>query len=87
MRFLLVALAVMVAGASAASILDATLDAQWNEYKTVHNKQYASNGEDLTRRAIWEKNLKYINSHNLEATFGKHTYTLKMNAFGDLVII
>jgi cathepsin L len=74
----------LIAGASAASILDATLDAQWEEFKTFHGKQYASNGEETARRVIWEKNLKYINSHNLEATFGKHSYTLKMNAFGDL---
>jgi cathepsin L len=33
---------------------------------------------------IWESNLKYINKHNEEAGNGRHSYTLKMNKFGDL---
>lgn len=36
------------------------------------------------RRAIWEKNLLYIESHNIEASNGKHSFFLKMNKFGDL---
>ena len=37
------------------------------------------------RRLIWEKNLKNIERHNMEADQGKHTYRQKMNQFGDLV--
>jgi len=59
------------------------LDALWKEYKTAHGKQYDGQFE-IVRRLIWESNLKHIQHHNLEFDMGKHTYTLGMNAFGDL---
>jgi cathepsin K len=34
---------------------------------------------------IWEKNVKMIEKHNLEADLGVHTYTMKVNQFADLV--
>ena len=37
------------------------------------------------RRGIWEKNLAYVRRHNLEADMGKHTYTLGMNEYADMV--
>ena len=40
--------------------------------------------EDDLRRLIWEENLKRVALHNLEASIGKHTYTLAMNEFADL---
>lgn len=39
----------------------------------------------MTRRLIWEKNLKYINTHNLEHALGVHTFELAMNHLGDMV--
>lgn len=38
----------------------------------------------MKRRLIWEKNLIYIESHNMQAMNGLHHYYLKMNKFGDL---
>jgi hypothetical protein len=35
----------------------------------------------------WENNLKIIAQHNKEADAGEHTFTLGMNAYGDMVNI
>jgi len=78
----LVILAALIACASAASIFDVTLDTHWANYKEVHGKDYGK--DDTVKRLIWEANLNYINKHNEEANNGLHTYTLKMNKFGDL---
>ena len=39
----------------------------------------------ISRRNIWESNLKIVNDHNLQADFGVHTYWLGMNKYADLV--
>jgi len=80
----LIVLAVLVACASAASIFDVTLDSHWENFKTVHMKNYASNKEETLRRLTWESNLRYVNQHNAEAEAGQHTYTLRMNKYGDM---
>jgi len=36
-------------------------------------------------RAAWEDNLNIVQTHNLEADLGVHTYYLGMNKFADLV--
>ena len=41
--------------------------------------------DEISRRLIWEKNLKHISIHNLEASLGVHTYELAMNHLGDMV--
>lgn len=74
----------MISCASAASIFDVTLDSYWNSYKQEHSKLYQSSEEETVRRLTWEANLKYISQHNDEASLGKHTFTLKMNKFGDM---
>jgi cathepsin L len=58
-------------------------DQHWQLWKGVHNKQY-SVAEESVRRAIWESNLKIVESHNLEADLGVHTFWLGMNAYADM---
>lgn len=43
--------------------------------------------DEVARRLIWEKNLKYINTHNLEHALGIHTFELAMNHLGDMVSV
>ncbi|XP_066193922.1 cathepsin K [Sylvia atricapilla] len=60
------------------------LDTQWELWKKTHRKQYNGQADEVTRRLIWEKNLKYINTHNLEHALGVHTFELAMNHLGDM---
>ncbi|KAL4216763.1 hypothetical protein ACF0H5_024486 [Mactra antiquata] len=76
---ILVTLAVVAMGQK----FDSKLDNEWKEYMVAHNKNYMY-GEEMSRRAIWEKNLAYINQHNLEADRGVHTFWLGMNQYGDM---
>lgn len=36
---------------------------------------------------MWEKNLKMIDKHNEEYDLGNHSFTVAMNAFGDMVSV
>ncbi|NXT77777.1 CATK protein, partial [Zapornia atra] len=61
------------------------LDAQWDLWKKTYGKQYNGAADEAARRRIWEKNLKYINTHNLEHALGAHSFELAMNHLGDMV--
>ncbi|NXK53508.1 CATK protein, partial [Chauna torquata] len=63
------------------------LDAQWDLWKKTYCKQYNGEADEVARRLIWEKNLKYINTHNLEHALGAHTFELAMNHLGDMVSV
>jgi len=82
MRFLI--LAAIIVCASAASLSQEPLDNAWSEFKVQHGKKYNSKNEELSRRAIWEKNMQFIQTHNLQYALGKKTFTVGMNKFGDL---
>ncbi|XP_033927014.1 cathepsin K isoform X2 [Melopsittacus undulatus] len=60
------------------------LDAHWDLWKRTHRKQYNGKEEEAARRQIWERNLKYINTHNLEHALGVHSFELAMNHLGDM---
>lgn len=59
------------------------LNADWEAYKTRFGRKYESL-TDISRRLIWEENLRYIQQHNLEHDLGKHTYTLGLNEYADM---
>ncbi|XP_037356028.1 cathepsin S [Talpa occidentalis] len=63
---------------------DATLDRHWLLWKNTYGKQYTGKNEEVARRLIWEKNLKYVMLHNLEHSMGMHSYDLGMNHLADM---
>lgn len=76
---------VLLLAASALSHLDeASLDAQWEEWRTTHRKEYNGLDEEGIRKAIWEKNMRMIEAHNQEAALGMHSFELGMNHLGDM---
>ncbi|KAM9383903.1 cathepsin S, ortholog 1 [Pholidichthys leucotaenia] len=56
----------------------------WEEWKLKHSKVYDNQTEIIFRRAVWEKNLLLVLRHNLEASAGKHSFTLGMNQLADM---
>ncbi|KAK1344479.1 hypothetical protein QTO34_013176 [Cnephaeus nilssonii] len=69
--------------ASAAPKRYGSLEARWHQWKATHRKVYGPN-EEGWRRSVWEKNMKMIDLHNQEYNLGRQTFTLAMNAFGDM---
>lgn len=67
-----------------AAAMFGSLDTHWELWKKTYGKQYDSKAEGLRRRELWEKNLRLISIHNLEASLGLHTYDVSMNHMGDL---
>jgi cathepsin L len=79
-----IALCLLFVSVYSAPAYNTELDAPWALFKRTYEKQYASVEEEINRRSIWEANLAMIRNHNLESDLGVHTYTLKMNQFGDM---
>ncbi|KAM7382909.1 hypothetical protein PAMP_002604 [Pampus punctatissimus] len=76
---------VLLLVASALAHLDeAALDAQWEQWKVTHRKEYNGLDEEGIRRSIWEKNMLMIEAHNQEAALGMHSYEMGMNQLGDM---
>ncbi|XP_071099905.1 cathepsin L-like [Haliotis cracherodii] len=76
-RFAVVALLAAVAVA-------VDLNRVWDIFKTSYNKNYLTEENEVVRRMVWENNVKYIQTHNLEADRGLHTYRLGVNEYADL---
>ncbi|XP_076844522.1 cathepsin K-like [Brachyhypopomus gauderio] len=76
----------LVLGPLTTALGTATLDSEWDSWKTTHRREYNGLGEEAVRRTIWEKNMRIIESHNQEYELGIHTYELGMNQFGDMTV-
>ncbi|XP_063803110.1 cathepsin S-like [Pseudophryne corroboree] len=63
---------------------DPSLDNHWQLWAKTHQKLYDNKEDELTRRVIWEENLKFITVHNLEYSLGVQSYEVGMNHLGDL---
>lgn len=77
-------LAILIIYADAHLTRDPSLDSHWQLWKKTHQKEYNNENEELMRRLNWEKNLRFINLHNLEHSMGMHSYQVGMNQFGDM---
>ncbi|KAG7271643.1 hypothetical protein CRUP_033967 [Coryphaenoides rupestris] len=82
---LCVCLLMLAAPALGHPLDEVTLDAQWDQWKTTHRREYNRMDEEGIRRAIWEKNARMIAAHNEEAALGMHSYELGMNHMGDML--
>ncbi|CAF0775076.1 unnamed protein product [Adineta steineri] len=56
----------------------------WNLFKRIHQKNYINAREEQYRLSVFKNNVDMINRHNFEADLGLHSYTLKINQFGDM---
>uniref|UniRef100_UPI00398EA4E2 procathepsin L-like isoform X1 n=2 Tax=Pristiophorus japonicus TaxID=55135 RepID=UPI00398EA4E2 len=72
-----------ILAAASGHTFDSTLDEDWKNWKSQHEKQYTEE-EETYRRLVWEDNMRFIEQHNLEHSMGKHTFTVGINQFGDL---
>ncbi|KAK7092520.1 procathepsin L-like [Littorina saxatilis] len=79
----MVALFVLALLVAAAAGRDLRMDGRWQSYMSTHGKVY-SMGEEVLRRAIWEDNVQYIETHNRAADQGEHSYWLGENQFADM---
>jgi len=60
--------------------------AEWEAFKTTHDKSYESAEEELYRKTIFHKNLKFIEMHNYLHAKGVKSFTVGVNHFADLEV-
>lgn len=58
---------------------------EWEGWKILHQKNYSTATEEKFRMKIFMENKARIAKHNGRAHMGHHSYTLKMNHYGDLL--
>lgn len=63
---------------------DAQLEEEWNAFKSSYEKKYVNDAEEAKRKAIFIRNKRKIDAHNVRAANNEHSYHLRMNHFGDL---
>ncbi|XP_072174331.1 cathepsin L2-like [Diadema setosum] len=79
-----IVLAMCVFGSMAVSLFTQDFDLEFDQWKALYGKTYASVEEETMKRLTWQQNVKMIVKHNLEHQRGLHTYRLGMNEFGDM---
>ena len=55
-----------------------------SSWMTKHSKTYATPKEEASRFEVFKNNLEYILEHNVKFSMGKSSFTMSMNAHGDL---
>merc|ERR1712191_14986 len=74
----LIAISALAATAAAAS-----LNTEWNQFKSRFGKSYTAT-EEARRMAIFKENKAFVERHNLDHQAGRETYSVAMNKFTDL---
>uniref|UniRef100_A0A1B6KHV5 Cathepsin propeptide inhibitor domain-containing protein n=1 Tax=Graphocephala atropunctata TaxID=36148 RepID=A0A1B6KHV5_9HEMI len=58
--------------------------AQWELFKVTHEKEYATEVEELKRKTIFLGNLRFVREHNAKFEKGEVTFDVEINHFADL---
>jgi len=80
-----IVLAAIVAAACAASLTDAEVKLQWENFKTVHDKKYETQAEEMQRMQIFKENLLRINKHNARYQRGEISFKVGVNKYTDML--
>lgn len=59
-------------------------EAQWHNFKVVHNKSYTTEEEERHRREVFRTNLKKIEMHNYLFNKGVKSFKLGINEYADM---
>jgi len=62
-------------------VFSATLDDEWELWKSKYTKEYEDEAAESVRRLVWQSNWQFVQQHNSEG----HSYEVEMNEFADLV--
>ena len=81
---LILTLALFLYSVQAITFMAVVLE-EWETFKLTHLKKYESHIEERFRLKIYMENKAKVEKHNWQAMQGKHSYTLKMNKYGDLL--
>ncbi|KAJ8984235.1 hypothetical protein NQ317_007467 [Molorchus minor] len=76
---LLVVLACAILAVNAASD-----DELWSQFKKTHGKSYRNLREEQKRFAVFQDNIRKIETHNAQYAKGEKSYTLGATVFADL---
>uniref|UniRef100_A0A1B6F9B9 Cathepsin propeptide inhibitor domain-containing protein n=1 Tax=Cuerna arida TaxID=1464854 RepID=A0A1B6F9B9_9HEMI len=82
MKFILLAAIVAVALSHALAVSEDELE-QWELFKIKYVRDYATPEEELKRRDIFLKNLKYVREHNEKYKRGEVSFEVGINEFSD----
>ena len=62
-------------------VFSATLDDEWELWKSKYSKEYEDDAAESVRRLVWESNWQFVQQHNSE----EHSFEVEINEFSDLV--
>lgn len=63
---------------------DVQLEEEWKAFKSNYGKKYINDEDEPKRKAIFMRNKRNIDAHNVRAANNEHSFHLRMNHFGDL---